>query len=77
VGRGADAGVRIDSRELSRVHAAITVSATDVLIEDLGSTNGTTVNGVAHQGPCRLVAGDRVAFGTIELVVEILPEGTQ
>jgi pSer/pThr/pTyr-binding forkhead associated (FHA) protein len=77
VGRGADAAVRIDSRELSRVHAAITVSPTEVLIEDLESTNGTTVNGLANQGPCRLVAGDRVAFGTIELAVEILPEGAQ
>lgn len=76
VGRGADAGVRIDSRELSRVHAALVVGTSEVLIEDLGSTNGTTVNGVAHQGPVRLTAGDRVAFGTMEFAVEMLAEGT-
>ena len=42
----------------------------DPYIEDLGSTNGTTLNGEAITEPTRLRRGDRVQFG--ETVMELV-----
>ena len=45
VGRASDADFRIDNPDVSRHHAAIYWSSGAIVIEDLGSTNGTMVNG--------------------------------
>jgi pSer/pThr/pTyr-binding forkhead associated (FHA) protein len=66
VGRGSTVRVRIDSKQVSRLHAALTVTPTEVTIEDLGSANGTSVNGVAVEGIQQVSDGDRLAFGGLE-----------
>jgi pSer/pThr/pTyr-binding forkhead associated (FHA) protein len=71
VGRSADATLRIDSRELSRIHAAITVGDRSISIEDRGSVNGTSVNGARIGGASPLVAGDRIAFANVEFDVDV------
>ncbi|OFW60637.1 MAG: hypothetical protein A2133_05695 [Actinobacteria bacterium RBG_16_64_13] len=45
VGRARDADFRIDNPDVSRRHAVISWSKGSVVLEDLGSTNGTMVNG--------------------------------
>ncbi|NNJ26336.1 FHA domain-containing protein [Alienimonas chondri] len=45
VGRGTDAGLRISSRRVSRSHCRLTVDGSVVRVRDLGSRNGTFVNG--------------------------------
>ena len=45
-GHGEDATVRIDDRKMSRQHFRISPQANGYLLQDLGSTNGTLVNGV-------------------------------
>lgn len=75
IGRAPDSTVRLDSRDVSRLHATIVVTSTEAIVEDKGSTNGTTVNGKAQKGPCRVGSGDRVAFGDAEFRVELLSEG--
>jgi hypothetical protein len=45
IGRGADADVRISDASVSRRHAKVTVVGRAVVVEDLGSTNGVTLNG--------------------------------
>ena len=76
VGRSRDATVHIDSREVSRVHAYVTVSRHEVSVEDNGSSNGTFVNGRRLTERRRIVTGDRVAFGNFEFRVELgQPEG--
>jgi pSer/pThr/pTyr-binding forkhead associated (FHA) protein len=75
VGREADANIRLDSRDVSRAHAEIVVSADGATIQDLGSSNGTTLNGVPARNPSRMATGDRVAFGALEFNVELLSEG--
>jgi hypothetical protein len=51
IGRGMDADIRIEDPGVSRHHAEIRVNGPDVVLRDLGSTNGTYVNGtlVAEQ----------------------------
>lgn len=50
-------------------HARCRTYEGDWYIEDLGSTNGTLVNGVKIRGPYRLEKGDRVMIGRTVLTV--------
>jgi pSer/pThr/pTyr-binding forkhead associated (FHA) protein len=53
--------------DVSRRHAAIQVVGTEVSIEDLGSTNGTYVNGQRIDSRHRLGDGDEVQIGSVVL----------
>lgn len=59
---------------VSRTHAEFTSDGDDLVVVDLGSTNGTTVNGdaVTPYLPASLHAGDRVRFGVDAEVVIVL-----
>jgi len=71
LGRGAGCGIALTSdRMVSQLHARIYRGpAGEVLIEDLGSTNGTTLNRTKVNGPTRLSKGDRVQVGRTVLEV--------
>jgi hypothetical protein len=59
-----------DDPELSRAHAKVTRTLQGkLLIEDLGSTNGTAVNGTLISGPTLLNPGDTIAVGGSTLSV--------
>jgi diguanylate cyclase (GGDEF)-like protein len=63
VGRAPKSGVALVDGEVSRHHARILVAEGRVQVEDLGSTNGTRLNGELLRGPAELRAGDRLAIG--------------
>lgn len=63
IGRDPAANVRLDYSTVSRRHARVTVLATQTLLEDLGSKNGTTLGGVALTGAAALRDGDQFACG--------------
>jgi pSer/pThr/pTyr-binding forkhead associated (FHA) protein len=64
VGRGGGCGVVLpDDQFVSTVHARLFRRGDDLFVEDLGSRNGTFVNGQQVQSPTRLKRGDRVQFG--------------
>jgi diguanylate cyclase (GGDEF)-like protein len=63
VGRAPKSGVALLDGEVSRHHVRIQVEEGRVQVEDLGSTNGTRVNGVLLRGQVDLRAGDRLAIG--------------
>jgi pSer/pThr/pTyr-binding forkhead associated (FHA) protein len=64
VGRGGGCGVVLpDDQFVSTVHARLFRRGDDLFVEDLGSRNGTFVNGERIQAPTRLRRGDRVQFG--------------
>lgn len=65
LGRGTDVDIRIDDPGVSRHHAEI-VLGTDVTIRDLGSTNGTLVNGRMVSAVI-LEEGARIQLGTTTL----------
>jgi pSer/pThr/pTyr-binding forkhead associated (FHA) protein len=62
VGRSSGCFLRIDDPGVSRLHFRITV-ADEAIIEDLGSRNGTVVNGERITAPRELRDGDRIVIG--------------
>jgi len=75
IGRHAEGAGRLaDDEEISRSHARLSLDRTGFCtIEDLGSTNGTYVNGLRITGPETLSEGDTVEVGATTLVVRELP----
>ena len=65
VGRDPGAAVRIDAPTVSRRHARLIVSGSGVLLEDLGSKNGTFRDGERVESPLTLRHGDRIKFGSV------------
>ena len=63
LGRGPECGCRIASSRVSRQHARILVHGGCAIIEDLGSKNGTHVQGRHVVGPTSLVDGDVIHLG--------------
>jgi len=63
VGRAGDVGIVLVEEMVSRKHARFVITDSDVSVEDLGSTNGTFVNGEKIQRSS-LKEGDRVLIGT-------------
>jgi DNA-binding winged helix-turn-helix (wHTH) protein len=69
VGRDEAATVRLDDPMVSRRHARIVVSASGAHVEDLGSKNGTFIDGQPiAAGPMPLRNGIELAFGTVLVV---------
>ena len=71
IGRHTDGAGRLaGDEEISRQHARISREVTgDYAIEDLGSSNGTFVNGLRIQSPRLLSLGDSIETGATTLVV--------
>jgi hypothetical protein len=68
IGREADAHVYLADAEISRRHATLQRDGGRVILTDLGSTNGTSVNGRRLHGSQELRIGDVIRIGPIELV---------
>ncbi len=75
IGRHTDGAGRLaEDEEISRSHARLSLDGSGFCaIEDLGSTNGTYVNGLRIKGPQTLSEGDTVEVGATTLVVRDLP----
>lgn len=63
VGRSAGADVRLDAQSVSRHHARLVRSGCQVVVEDLGSKNGTFVRGARITSPVTVGDGDTIRFG--------------
>jgi len=73
VGRDASNDIVINDFEVSRHHFRLVRSASSLSLEELGSTNGTSVNGKPVTGTVELRNGDMISMGeTITLQVGIL-----
>ncbi|HEY1694815.1 MAG TPA: sigma 54-interacting transcriptional regulator [Polyangiaceae bacterium] len=68
-GKGPACRLRLGDPTVSRRHASFEVSARGVRVEDLGSTNGTFVNGVPIEA-AYVSGGDRVRLGATTLIVD-------
>jgi pSer/pThr/pTyr-binding forkhead associated (FHA) protein len=67
IGRAPDATISIDARGVSRHHARVQLSRGEATLEDLGSKNGTHVNGNRIATPVRLSDGDHIQLGALSL----------
>jgi len=73
IGRGGDADVILDNTAISREHTAISLKNDAYYLEDLGSLNGTMVNGRKIDALVQLFEGDTIEIGKFQLV----PAGTE
>jgi len=71
IGRGETCHLRPNSEQVSREHAEFTIIGDSVMVRDLGSRNGTLVNGKALTAECRLKDRDLVQVGPLTFAVSI------
>ena len=64
LGRAAGCQVTIDDTYASQLHARVYITDGATWVEDLGSTNGTHVNGRRLAAPVQLATGDRLQIGS-------------
>ena len=69
IGRSSSCDIHVPDSEMSRRHAEVSSHNGGVVVRDLGSTNGTRVNGSMISAPTTLAAGDAIAAGTTEIRV--------
>ena len=70
IGRGPAAMIRIDSDDLADLHAVVnTTDDGGIQLLDLGSANGTQVNGEKVSGNATLSSGDSIGIGGITIVL--------
>ena len=72
VGRDVTCALRFNDEGISRRHMCLVRSGDEVFVEDLGSTNGTTLNGKPLAGTARLRDRDVVELGSYRLVLRIV-----
>jgi hypothetical protein len=70
LGRGDGADIRLEDAFASSRHARLVPEGDVIVLEDLGSTNGTYLNGEPLRGPQPLHVGDRIRIGDSEFTFE-------
>jgi pSer/pThr/pTyr-binding forkhead associated (FHA) protein len=69
VGRAAGCQIIIDDTYVSQLHARLFLRDGQLLVEDLGSTNGTYLNRTKVAGPMVMQRGDRLQVGNTVMEV--------
>lgn len=76
IGREHDCHLRPNSESVSRHHCVITIDDFSVRVRDLGSSNGTYLNGTRIIGAQPAADGDRLTVGGLEFVVQFTGQAT-
>ena len=76
LGRSAECSLQLPAAWASRRHASVGWHGGRVLLRDLGSTNGTFLNGERVVGEAALASGDRIRIGGFEIVYCCVEDGT-
>jgi pSer/pThr/pTyr-binding forkhead associated (FHA) protein len=77
IGRHDDCVIRIRSSQVSRRHCELFEEENKLILRDLGSSNGTFVNGIRVLGKQTLKPGDVLTIGGVTLRVELLREASK
>jgi len=70
LGRGEQADIQLEDGFASSSHARLVAQGDVIVLEDLGSTNGTYLNGEPLSGPQPLHVGDKIRIGDSEFTFE-------
>lgn len=70
IGRSPDVDLVLDDDTVSRRHAVLRGDRDGLELEDLGSSNGTSINGNSMVGTLSLLDGDLVSFGSATCLVK-------
>ena len=70
LGRGDEADIKLEDTFASSAHARLVLRGEVMVLEDLGSTNGTYLNDEPLTGPQPLHAGDRIRIGDSRFTFE-------
>ena len=73
IGRGKDRALVLDSPAVSRQHAQLEARGTSVIVEDLGSANGTLLNGRRIAHPEAMHEGDELRIADFSLQPDGIP----
>jgi len=73
IGRASDCGIVVDADQVSRHHARLSISDGPWAIEDLGSANGTRVDGRRIDGCVPIALGQQVRLGSVSIEVWPVP----
>lgn len=76
LGREENCDIIIQDAEVSRRHSELVWEHNGFVMQDLGSSNGTFVNGVQITSPTRLKPGDVIGLGQTGLVLEMEADNT-
>lgn len=71
IGRSPDSDVVINDPRVSRSHARIDFASGRFVLEDLGSTNGTTLNGEPVSAPAVLTDGDALSLAGVRAAFQV------
>lgn len=71
-GRLETSDIRIPEKTISRQHARLDMEKEGVFFSDLGSSNGSELNGVVVQGTHSVKVGDRIKIGTYEFEIQTI-----
>lgn len=72
IGRGDDCDIRVPIASISRRHCMVWQESGSIWAADLGSSNGTFVNGVNASQPVALFHGDRIVLGATPFTFEVI-----
>jgi len=76
IGRDASCEVVVPDRQVSRFHARLSIQEDGILLEDLGSKNGTFCNGAMIEGPLYLSDGDLLQIALVQNFVYLSSDST-
>jgi Domain of unknown function (DUF1707)/FHA domain len=74
IGRTRDCDLCLSDLSVSRMHALLVRREEGWVLSDLGSHNGTRLNGWLVREPVQVLAGDRVEFGSMAFIIQGDPE---
>ena len=71
IGRSPYCSLVLEQDTLSRLHATLQMVGEDVELSDLGSSNGTFLNGERVGAPVKVRPGDEIRLGTVRISIEV------
>lgn len=71
IGRGEDCDLPLHDPEVSRHHCLIRVRGQEIMVTDLGSSNGTYINGHRLLSQVKLATGDEIVIGPFRYILDL------